>query len=259
LQASITQKIDQKLEQQQQKFKQKTDQRKIWQKVIGSFKGLLMILPGFFTGSLDFRVLSTFRGMIKGGIDLSPKAYGKLKAQFNTYKDGKLISRGEHVTASDYSLYLGEDLKRPSGLDSVKGEINDKFTPPSTSILSTINPNPKTPLQIGLADKFNTIVFEEYFTDWINNLEQDERFKSKKKDFQAVRNNYREIGIQDAEEKIIGMIKEALNRPGNTELRFVNMFGVEFYDPDFILLGVPLGSRAKTQNNVILNDYFEGI
>ncbi len=88
-------------------------------------------------------------------------------------------------------------------------------------------------------------------------LALDERFSPFTEMFTKVRNNYKELGIQEAEEQTINIIKKALNRHGNTELRFVNMFGTEFYDPDFILLGVPPGAHAKIRNNVLEQDRFK--
>ncbi|GAG02981.1 unnamed protein product, partial [marine sediment metagenome] len=60
-----------------------------------------------------------------------------------------------------------------------------------------------------------------------------------------------------AEKETIDLIKDALSKKGNTNLRFVNMFGTEFYDPDFILLGFPLGARAKIKNNILNQEKFK--
>lgn len=172
----------------------------------------------------------------------------------------------------DKALYsydsLSEQIKKPAGINEGINEgalhtifremqETDIINPPTVDISILFNPNPITDRRLELADKFNTISFEQHFYEWTETLLRDERFQSYKDRFENTEYNYKDIGVQKAEDEIINIIKEALSKKGNTNLRFDNMFGTEFFDPDFILLGIPSGINAKVRGNTLIQDKFK--
>jgi len=264
----IKERLDLALKEQIKAQQQKEDQKKSRARLLfsGFFKGLFMVMPSILFGSFTFLTLKGLSTIGKGAINLMPNKFAAFKAKVNAFKKGntgKLTGENSRFYWKD----LNELLKKPSDLDSKKEDVNNKFkersenlAPPLVDVLNSINSHSNIndiQARESLAQKFNTIAFEQYFTSWIDKLGQEERFKEMEEAFQKVRTNYREISVQAAEKAIIDLIKDALNKPGNTALRFVNMFGVEFYDPNFILLGMPIGTNAKTKNNILKQDYFK--
>ncbi|MBA7469423.1 hypothetical protein ES707_04692 [subsurface metagenome] len=253
----IEQKITQDLKQRKEAETAKQEQMSFWDKMLKTdfLKGLFMVIPSVFFGSFSFVALSGLNKMITSSIKLSPAAYAK-------YESWRHIKRKENTVKAvgkqdAFSYNLQEQIKKPAELESAKPEINKKYKatqntekndPPLAAFLSSLNPNPKIETRKNLANKFNTIAFENYFNKWIEGyVLNDERFKAFKSEFKQVQRNYREIGFQKAEKDAINIIKEALEID-KFNLRFLNMFGVEFYDPDFVMIGA-LGTSARSDGS----------
>ena len=92
--------------------------------------------------------------------------------------------------------------------------------------------------------KKNEISLDDLFMEWIEGtLIEDKRFAEYKEKFEDIKNNFKVIGVQKAEETIIELIHEALRKEDNIDLRYVNMWGKELYDPDFLLFGISPGDK----------------
>jgi len=260
------QRIAQDLKQRQEAEKAKQAQMSFWDNMLKTdlLKGLFMVIPSIFFGSFSFIALSGFNKMVTSSIKLSPAAYAEHASwKHSRRKKDTIKAVGTQRAFSSGRIFTDRVLgatKKPAELESVASDINNEFKdeqetgilpPPQTAQIPTTNPNPKTETRKILADKFNTIAFENYFNEWIEGyIFSDERFKAFKSEFKQVQQNYREIGFQKAEKDAIDIIKNAL-KEDKFNLRFLNMFGVEFYDPDFILIGAS-GPSTRTEGSQLL-------
>ncbi|MFW9874256.1 MAG: hypothetical protein ACFFG0_14215, partial [Candidatus Thorarchaeota archaeon] len=264
--ADMRTRIQQTLQQQKEAEVERQKEMNTWERLLksGFFQGVFMTMPPILFGSFTFLTLKGLSNFGKGTISLAPEKFARFKTKINVFKKGKISQVSEED--SQFSRdEVQKHLKKPSDVDSLLEDVNNIFkdqqeseidTQPLVDVLNVINNNPKEARKV-LANKFTTIAFGSYFEEWIEVLLEDERFKELQERFEETQRNYKAIGVQKAEKEIINMIKEALSKKGTTNLRFVNMFGVEFYDPDFILLGFPLGAVAKVKNNILRQEKFK--
>jgi len=256
----LEQKISQDLKQRQEAEKAKQEQMSFLDKMLKTdlLKGLFMVSASLFFAPFGFIALSGLNKMITSSIKLSPAAYAAHKSwQHSRRKRATIKAVGTQSPFSSGTDRVLGQTKKPAELDSAKTDINEKYkdqqnsekeNPSLVAFLSSLNPNPKVETRKNLADKFNTIAFEGYFNEWIEGyVLNDERFINFKSEFKQIQRNYREIGFQKAEKDAINIIKEALEID-KFNLRFLNMFGVEFYDPDFVMIGAP-GTSARSEGS----------
>ncbi|MBA7632675.1 hypothetical protein ES703_40227 [subsurface metagenome] len=252
----IQQKITQELKQRKEAETAKKEQMSFWDKMVktGFLKGLFMVMPSVFFGSFGFVALSGLNKMVTSSIKLSPAAYAwyKTKQHVKAKKDLNKMAKDQKSFSVDSFLFnnMDKQTKKPSELDGealnniFRGLQNNEIeSPPLTIAFPNINPNPKTESRKVLANKFNTIAFEQFFDEWIDKLGQDDRFEPFKEDFKRVQKNYKQIGIQKAEKEIINQIHEILEDHPQ-RLRWANMFGTIMYDP---LLSFAGFSRASVE------------
>ncbi|GAH78615.1 unnamed protein product, partial [marine sediment metagenome] len=137
---------------------------------------------------------------------------------------------------------LHEQLKKPSELDSAIEDVNNVHknqqesevkAPPLVDILKVINNNPKEARE-ALANKFN----EVRLSDWIQDLTQDYRFEAKKQELEEIRQNTKDLDFRQRIGEITKAIKTILKEEYPSSLRFVDINGIELFDPNFVLVGV---------------------
>jgi len=189
--------------------------------------------------------------MVTSSIKLSPAAYAEYKAKrHNGRKKGTEIAVGGQDSVSN--KILGQ-TKKAAELASVASDINNKFEEqqesdkkgaPLIQILSSINSNPK---QIQAKEKITKTFNEIQLSNWIGELTQDYRFKDKKAELEKIRKSTRKIDFRQRIDEITKSIKDTIKEKFPSSLRFVDVAGIELYDPNFVLVG----KMARNKQNFI--------
>lgn len=151
-QVEIAQRIDQAMQEQQDQKLQDQEQKSAWTKLLksGFFKAIFMVMPAILFGSFNFLTLKGLSTIGKGAISLAPEKFAAFKAKMNAFKKGKT---GQLTGESSQFHWKGlkELLKKPSGLDSTKEDINNAFKdrqesdtelPPPVQAFPSVNSNP---------------------------------------------------------------------------------------------------------------------
>ncbi|TFF94520.1 MAG: hypothetical protein EU543_01090 [Promethearchaeota archaeon] len=225
----------------------------------GVLKHALKIIPSVFMGGLGVLNLMAHGQEIK---TFAACVYAQGKAKIHAFRRQKQIAKIESAIAtSDQDLSAAsmfadavlKDAKKPSMLEEFQNDIEEQLLGKETVLtsrnplvmtLNEINPNPHVEGQSKLATIFSDISKEQLFYDWIDHqILQDDRFQAFEQEIVNVKKNYKKVGFQQAEKNVINIIKEVLKNYPN-ELRFVDPFGVELYDPNFVLIGQKPGPNA---------------
>ncbi|KKK42691.1 MAG: hypothetical protein Lokiarch_33200, partial [Candidatus Lokiarchaeum sp. GC14_75] len=253
----IKERLDLAFKEQIKTQQQKEDQKKSRARLLfsGFFKGLFMVMPSILFGSFSFLTLKGLSTIGKGAIDLAPKKFAAFRAKYNAFKKG-LTTRPTGEDSRFYWKGLKELLKKPSDLDSKKGDVNNEFKeksenipPPLVDILSSINSQrnvKEIQARESLTLKFNEI----QVSDWIQELTQDYRFSDKKEKFDNIKDNLKDVGFEKTKKDIISTIKDALR--DKKDLRYVDINGILMYDPNFVLVGLP-HHNPEQEVDVIFN------
>jgi len=240
-----------------QQAQEKTQDTKAWEVILksGMLKGIFMMALSIPLGGFGFIPLMGLSRTIKTSVKLSPFLYSRCRARIQVRRSSNHITTNNLGTSPETGTHL--QPKQRSDLEAEKGNIDFDENIPTVATLPNINNNPAVNKRRELASKFTSIELEQKFEEWIGDLGQDERFSDYKERFKEIQQKYKELGVQKAEEETIQIIKNALGDSDNANYRFLNMFGVEFYDPNFILLGIKPGSRVKVRTNTLKQDIFE--
>jgi len=169
-QVEIAQRIDQARQEQQEKQRQDQEQKSAWAKLIksGFFKGIFMVMPAIFFGSFNFLTLKGLSTIGSSTINLALREFAGFKAKVNAFKK-KMIKQLAGENARYHWKGLKAMLKKPTDLDSKKGDVNnifkdqqesDNLAPPLVDVLNSINSQRNTKeiqAREDLALKFNEI------------------------------------------------------------------------------------------------------
>ena len=174
----IQQSIAQDLKERQETEAVNRAQMSFWDKMLKTdfLKGFFMVMPSVLFGSFSFVALSGLKKITTSSIKLSPAAYAEYKAKrHNGRKKGTEVAVGGQKTDSLSNRVLGQ-TKKPAELDSVMSDINNEFkdeqetgilSPPSTTQVRTINPNPKDIMISKILNKFRNLIS----STWSNEIE----------------------------------------------------------------------------------------
>ncbi|MFX1296923.1 MAG: hypothetical protein ACFFD2_18955 [Promethearchaeota archaeon] len=140
---------------------------------------------------------------------------------------------------------LQDQAKKPAGIN--EGSLNslfremqkiDKVNPPGIDISILFNSDPRNPRE-ELVNIFNDI----RVVDWISELTQDYRFEDKKELFESIIKKTEKINFRKRINKITKTIKNILKDEYPSCLRFIDITGIELFDPNFILTGISVQNR----------------
>jgi len=256
----IKQRIDQDLKLKQETEKAKLAQMSFWDKMLKTdfLKGLFMVIPSVLFGSFSFVALSGLTKMVTSSIKLSPAAYAKLESsKHNRRKKAAIKAIGGQEANSVNNVFTDRVLgqtKKPAELDSAKADIDEKYkdqqnsekeNPSLVAFLSSINYNPKVVLsKQELTKRFNEIQLSNWI---ITDLAEDYRLKDKKAEFEKIRKSTRKIDFRQRIDEITKVIKNVIKEKYPSSLRFVDITGIELYDPNFVLVG----RMARNRQNFI--------
>ncbi|KKM94115.1 hypothetical protein LCGC14_1201570, partial [marine sediment metagenome] len=236
---NIQNKIKEDIKQKQDAELKRRAETKTWQNLLksGFFQGILMLSTSLFFGTSSFLTLVGFKNTVGG----SAKFYGMSKAKTQAYRKGLVlqITKDQGTLAQN----LEQQMKKPK-IEVSDGEaLHNLFrklqgdgktiNTPSNPTAPQINPNPKATPPLSLAQRFDDI----RLGDWISELSQDYGFKDFKEEMEAIRKSLKTIHFQKTKKSIIATIKEAIKENFPTSLRFVDINGIELFDPNFILVG----------------------
>ena len=241
--AEISQRIDEAKQQQQEQQQQKQEERSSWTKLFrsGFFKGMFMVMPSILFGSFSFLTVKGLSMIGKGTIDLAPKKFDALKTKINAFKKGMI---GQLTGDKSHVLFKGLKalLKKPSGLDSAKKDVNNAFTgrQESDNLAPLLVDVVDIQARKDLAKKFNAIQLSSWISEMVT---QDERIAEIKDSLRKTASSIEKVEFI----QVIDSIKEQVRKSftsSPTLLRYTGATGIVLYDPKHIAYGFRPGPNA---------------